>query len=106
MNHHDIIPKNNKKITDHRSQKEKRREAFEQENKFYFDVIQSRLFKEDFCKENIDNVIEASYKMSKCFLMILHTHTNPTDHTDFSLSSLRRDYNLCFKSKCSLMEDV
>ena len=40
----------------------KRRETFEQENELYVDVIQSRLFKDDFCKEKIDNVIEAIYK--------------------------------------------
>ena len=74
----------------------KRRIEFEDRNKLYFDIIQSRLSKDDFCNEKIDDVIEDIYKIRnyKYFNELELCKTSQTDHTDFSMSSLERDYNL------------
>ena len=70
----------------------KRRKRSEDENKLYFDIIQSRLFKDDFCNEKIDDVIEAIYKIRNYKYFYEFELCN--GHTDFSMSSLQRDYNL------------
>ena len=90
----------------HQNEATERRKKFKEERALYFDIIESKSFKEDFCSECIDEIIKQMDRISEYKYFCEFQLTSQAGHMDFSLSSLERDYKRYFELKCSNLEDV